>query len=191
MKILLIDNGSKYLGKLRHLLLDSGNEVKVEKWFAVNKEFAENFDIIVLSGGHQFSVLTNPDLFVNEIDLIKHLDKPIIGICLGFELIAYTFGANLTQSKKHEKGAFEIMPIKSGPIFAGINKFEVFESHSLAVPDLKRNKYLTALAKSTYGIEIIKHKTKPIYGFQFHPEMFVDKLTGDNIFLNTLNLLSH
>jgi len=46
------------------------------------------------------------------------------------------------------------------------------------------------MIKSRDGFEVIKHSTKPVYGFQFHPEMFEDKTCGDEIFKNTLGLLA-
>lgn len=41
------------------------------------------------------------------------------------------------------------------------------------------------------GVEIIKHKQKIIYGFQFHPEMFPDQTQGDELFANLINLVQN
>lgn len=191
MKTLIIDNGTKYLGKLRDLVRELDEDITIKKWWTVDSNFAKDFDLIVLSGGHQFSVVRNPELFKNEIELVKTLTKPILGICLGFEVIAYAYGATLTHSPKYEKGIFKIEKVTDSPIFTKVNDFEVFENHGIRVKNLKDNEFLVPLAESMYGIEIIKHKNKPIYGFQFHPEMFVNKLTGDDIFKNVFNILIH
>lgn len=63
----------------------------------------------------------------------------------------------------------------------------VFESHRFAIE--KISNVIEALATSDHGIEMIKHKDKPIYGLQFHPESFIDKTQGDEIFLKILENL--
>jgi carbamoylphosphate synthase small subunit len=47
------------------------------------------------------------------------------------------------------------------------------------------------LANSIEGIEIIKHKDKPIYGFQFHPEMFPNLSDGDELFANIVKIVQN
>ena len=69
------------------------------------------------------------------------------------------------------------------------NKEEVFvyESHRFVVDKVSED--IEILATSNDGIEFFKHKNKPIYGLQFHPEMFVDKTQGKEIFLKILEKL--
>jgi gamma-glutamyl-gamma-aminobutyrate hydrolase PuuD len=66
-------------------------------------------------------------------------------------------------------------------------KIKVFEAHHWAITDL--GKYLKGLAKSRTGYEIIKHKTKNIFGLQFHPEMLDNESAGDEIFRRIISKL--
>ena len=99
----------------------------------------------------------------------------------------YTFGAKLSTLADKQKGLVEVEVISNDGIFGETKHFMAYENHTIAIKTLSEE--LQGLAKSETGYEVIKHKTKPIYGFQFHPEIFQDVAYGDEIFINTLNLL--
>lgn len=177
MKVLLIDNGTKHLGKLQDLL--KNNEIHVYKLFSKYPDF-NSFDLVVLSGGSRISVVSAPEVFKQEIDLIKKSETPILGICEGCEIIAYAFESEL-QYLEHKTKGIKKIELTSNEFD---KKVEVYEAHHFAIKKLGRE--LTELAKSDGGVEIFKHKDKSIYGMQFHPEMFVDLTVGDEIFKKIL-----
>ncbi|MFH0755572.1 MAG: gamma-glutamyl-gamma-aminobutyrate hydrolase family protein [bacterium] len=185
MKILVINNGTGYLPQLKNLLSD--HTFKVVKYSEIETVNSEDFDAVILSGGHNFLVSRNGKQLKKEIDLVKNSKKPIFGICFGFEIIAHAFGAKLKLMPNKEHGILNIQIIKPDKIFLNISNFQVFENHRCVVRE-PTNKMLI-LACSKDGIEAFKHKTKPIYAVQFHPEIFVKKSCGDEIFYNFLNLI--
>lgn len=144
-------------------------------------------DLTVLSGGHHLYVTEHPEAYQTEIKFIKTSKKPILGVCLGAELVANTFGAKLEFLESKENGLVNIEVIENSPIFKNIPNFKVYENHRLTISSLPKE--LIGLARSEKGFEVIKHLTKPIYGFQFHPEMFEDKACGDEIFRNLIQSL--
>ncbi|MBX4204608.1 MAG: gamma-glutamyl-gamma-aminobutyrate hydrolase family protein [Candidatus Doudnabacteria bacterium] len=176
MKTLLIDNGSKYTKKLQKLCAAD----KTIDWQNLDIRQCANYDLIILSGGHLFPVVSHEKDFKDEIKLIKRLKKPIIGICLGSELIAHAYGASLVRMNRKKHGEIKIRG-KGGV-------FNVYESHRWAIKKLPAN--LVEIARSKDGVEIFRHKTKPIVGIQFHPEVLVSKTSGRNLFQNILNTLS-
>ncbi len=182
MKILIINNGTKYFSQLKKLLVNIPFETI--KYSKINSVDPNKFDAIILSGGHKFSVQGNENRLQNEINFIRNAKTKIFGICFGFEIIANAFGAKLERMRSKEKGILEIKVLKQEKIFSNLPNFQVFESHRWVVKEAAEN--LLALARSKDGIEAIKHKTRPIYAVQFHPEMFVDKTCGDEIFYNFL-----
>jgi GMP synthase-like glutamine amidotransferase len=182
MKILIVDNGTSYLPQLITLLGD--NIFHVVKYSEISFVIDNDFDAIVLSGGHDFSVSGNEDMFRKEMDFVKNSNKPIFGICLGFEIIASAFGAKLELMEKKERGILDIQITKPDEIFVNIPNFQVFESHRWVIKDPVDEFIVLACSKD--GIEAIKHKTKSIYAVQFHPEMFVEKTCGNEIFHNFL-----
>jgi len=183
MKILIIDNGTSYLSQLENLLSD--HSYQVVKYSEIDSINTDTFDATILSGGHDFPVKGNEEKLQKEIDFVKNSKKPIFGICFGFEIIASAFGAKLELMKSKERGIIDIEILEPDEIFSNIPNFQVFESHRWVVKEPASE--LIALASSRDGIEAIKHKTKPIYAVQFHPEVFVKKTCGDEIFQNFLN----
>ena len=185
MKILVIDNGTSYLSQLEYLL--SGQDIQVVRYSEINTVDVKKFDAVILSCGHNFSVVGNEKKIEKELDLVKNSGKPIFGICFGFEIIAYAFGAKLEFMKNKEHGILDIQIVEPDDLFLNIPHFQVFESHRWVVKEPAHD--LIILARSRDGIEAIKHRTKQIYAVQFHPEMFVKKTHGDKIFYNFLSLI--
>lgn len=178
MKVLIIDNHTKHIKKLRDLL--RGNTITVRKREVISLGGLEKFDLVILSGGsHVCPIKNHHKEYKKEIDFLKKTDKPVIGICLGFEIIAVAFGSSLKELGAREKGICKIK-FKN-------KKVEVYESHRFGIS--KTSDSLEVLAVSEDGPEAVKHKKKPIYGLQFHPEMFVQETDGDEIFAKIINEL--
>lgn len=187
MKILIIDNGSRYLNALKQLV--SSHVLTIKKYTEIVPVDTLNFDLVVLSGGHQFPVIGHEETFKKEIDLIKTASIPILGICLGFELIAHCFGASMKRMASKEKTILNISTKIVDPLFESIHGIQVYESHRWVVTKVGDD--LIPLADSKDGIEIIKHKDKLIYGFQFHPEMFPNQTQGDELFANFIKIVQN
>jgi GMP synthase-like glutamine amidotransferase len=185
MKLLVVDNGTSYLREL--LALFSEHEVMAVTRRGFSKEAAASCDAVVLSGGHSFTVSEHDREYANELDYIKNGSRPIIGICLGFELIAHAFGATLERLGENEKGIIKIKAVCQHPILSGLSEIEVYESHRWVIKNVQSP--LVELASSRDGCEVVAHETKPIFGFQFHPEMFPDKTTGKAIIKNCLKYI--
>lgn len=179
MKILLVDNGTTLLSKLKQLI---PGEETVERFDTFKHADALAYDLIILSGGSLFPVYGNEDKFNEEYECIKNAQVPIVGICLGFELIVTAFGGSLKKLHTQDKGIKEIQIVD--PSVSNAQTISVYEHHEWGgdmLPDV-----LKVLAYSTQGPEIIKHQTLPVYGMQFHPEHFVDTLAGDEVFFNII-----
>ncbi len=170
MKISVIDNETRFLSELvRFAENEGGNQVKVFSRDDIKPDEINSSDLIILSGGHKDPVSLNPEKYSAEIELVKSTDKPVLGICMGFEIIAYAFGSELERMHNKESKALELKWVVETPISSYFNTVKVQEHHRWRIKSLGLE--LTALAESQDGIEIIKHKDKPIYGFQFHPEL--------------------
>lgn len=167
MKILLVNNNTKHLTKLNFGL--AGHDVEIIDYAPGVELNAANKDLVILSGGggegreatdrHQ-----NGDLwYKDEIEFILRSEVPVLGICMGFELICHAYGSAVELLSKEMEGLSEIK-LLSG------QKIEQYESHDWGILSLKSNE-LEVRADSKSGIEIVKHKIKPIIGTQFHPEL--------------------
>jgi GMP synthase-like glutamine amidotransferase len=129
----------------------------------------------------------NEAIFQDEIHLIQKRLKPLIGICLGYELIVRAYSGELIQLPIKEKGVIPLTNIVNSPIFYELPNFNVYESHRWVAKRLPDS--LVGLAKSNDGYEVVQHVSKPHMGFQFHPEMCIDRTCGNDIFLNAIHYL--
>ena len=77
-----------------------------------------------------------------------------------------------TTSTYHGKKEIVTITKPEDPIFSGLNKNEIslVKRHSFYVSELPST-FESLAVSDTCETEIIKHKTKPIYGFQSHPEV--------------------
>ena len=133
------------------------------------------YDMIVLSGGgivaegRKRSLKRFSHLYEDQIKLVRETDKPTIGICLGCQIIGHAFGAELhKQFKTLRKGLFPIVAIRENDFMAGEEEAMVYQSNHWIITELPEE--LVCIAASGEGAEIIQHRTKPIWGVQFHPE---------------------
>lgn len=168
MKILLIDNHSKHREELIKLLK---NEAIVETQEQLNNSDIDLYDLVVLSGGSNTpSVFYNPSAYTKEIDFVKNTKSPVLGICLGSEIITKAFGGTLQDLGSTHRGEVLVtITDENLQDCIGSNYLRVYEAHEIITKDIPKD--FLVCAHSKHGIEIIKHKTKPIIGVQFHPEV--------------------
>jgi len=187
MKIILIDNYDSFTFNLYHYM--SSLKVKVDvirNDEITDKQIIRNkYDKIVISPGPG-----NPNQSGNCIKIVRSLYKkmPILGVCLGHQIIGQVFGSKIIQAKKLMHGKTSV--IKSNKI--GILKnlparFEATRYHSLIIDKKTLSKELEITAQTEDGIIMgIKHKEYNIHGVQFHPES-IKTIIGIKILKNFIN----
>ena len=102
--------------------------------------------------------------------------KRIIGICLGFQQILFSEGAQIVQQKKIYHGfQSEILVNKSSKLFKAGSKFKVGRYHSLKLkePFSVENFDITMRCVISGAAMSFENNIDKIYGFQFHPESFL------------------
>ena len=100
---------------------------------------------------------------------------PILGVCLGHQCIAYTFGAKIMRARRIMHGKTSMIHHDNKTIFNGLtDPFEATRYHSLIVDKetLPDSFEITAFADED-EIMGIRHKEIPLEGVQFHPESFL------------------
>src|SRR5258706_3391754 len=183
MRVMVVDNGSSYLQTLLNFLHEE--EVVVFKWSSNAVLNAGSYDAVIFSGESTTSIIADEEKYEKEIALVKSLDKPILGVCLGFELIAYSYGAQMKHVTVREALSMDIRIVKHDPIFNHIPVLQVYGGNRWVIDSL--GVFLETLGKSDEGIEIVKHKDKMMYGLQLQPEVIVDKTISESIFRNFIS----
>jgi GMP synthase-like glutamine amidotransferase len=184
MKTLLIDNGTTLLAQLQALL--PGDEL-VATYDRIPVD-AHEYDVVILSGSSRFPIHGNEAALAAEIDFIRTVTIPVIGICFGHELIVHAFGGEIEYLGGSQKGMVEIAVTAPHPMFGDRTMFTVYENHQYGARALPSS--LEPLAQAHDVVAVLKHKERPIYGFQFHPEHHTDTQYGDEVFLRLLKTVT-
>jgi GMP synthase (glutamine-hydrolysing) len=165
MKVLIINNNTSFLEELIEILKDFEYEIIDFKDF--KEKDAERFTHIILTGGDE---KLDFDLFSEEKKLIENSEKPILGICFGYQLIVKIFGGEPVKMNFKRQGYFDVKILKKDLILEGLEEIiKIYQSHWYFMKYL--GKELICLGESNFGIEIIKHRDRKLYGVQFHPEV--------------------
>ncbi len=112
---------------------------------------------------------------------------PILGVCLGHQCIAYTFGAKIIRARRIMHGKTSMIHHDNKTIFNGLtNPFEATRYHSLIInkETLASTFEISAFADQD-EIMGIRHKELPLEGIQFHPESFLT-MHGSKLIKNFL-----
>ena len=171
MKILLIDNYDSFTYNLYHYL--SALKCKVEIYrndkIKIDKIKKNNYQKIVISPGPG-----NPDQAGNCLKIVKHFYKtiPILGVCLGHQVIGQIFKSRIIVAKKLMHGKISLIQHNGKGIFKNIKKI-IFGTryHSLIIDRKTLGKDLIITAETKDKIIMgIMHKKYNVHGVQFHPE---------------------
>lgn len=172
MKILLINNHTQHLTELSAAL--EGNDVEIRSYQPGVDFSCEDKDLIILSGGGGEGLEINDEhkpgrlWYYDQMEFIRSCQKPIVGICMGFEVISRAFGAQVKEMGYLIERFADLNTTGQGQTLFGKPELRQFEAHSWHVPEAPQG--FDVLAASATGVEIIKHQSRPILATQFHPE---------------------
>ncbi len=125
------------------------------------------------------------------IDLIRANDSiPLLGVCLGHQAIAEAFGARVVRGDVPVHGKVSEVRHAGERLFAGCPApMHTARYHSLVVARETLSDDLLIDAETNDGtIMALSHRTRPVFGIQFHPESFGTS-GGDQLILNFLGAL--
>ncbi len=123
---------------------------------------------LILSGGpssvySENAPLPDPGIF--------ELGVPVLGICYGLQLMAHLLGGAVEPRREREYGKAELEILRDSPLLEGIRSGNVvWMSHGDAVTRLPRGFRSVARTRNSPRA-VIEHRSRPIYGLQFHPEV--------------------
>jgi anthranilate synthase component 2 len=170
-QILVIDNYDSFTWNLVHYLEELGAETRVVRndEMTVEEALASGADGVLLSPGP-----CSPNEAGICVGLIQKAPEglPILGVCLGHQAIGQAFGGEVITAKEIRHGKLSEIRQTGGDLFAGLPEtYQVVRYHSLAVRPEDLPEILVADAFTEDGeVMALHHKTRPIYGVQFHPE---------------------
>ena len=187
-KIILIDNYDSFTFNLYHYLSSLKVHVDVIRNDKItSKEILKRrYSKIVISPGPG-----NPDQSGNCLKIVKSLYKriPILGVCLGHQIIGQVFGSKIIQARKLMHGKTSKITTKKNGILKNLPKtFEATRYHSLIIDKKSLSSDLEITAETKDGLIMgVQHKKYDVHGVQFHPESIKTKL-GMKILKNFIRI---
>ena len=187
MKVLLIDNYDSFTYNLFHYISKFNCKVDVVRNDKIRSQdiIKNKYKKIVISPGPG-----NPSQAGNCLKIVEdiHKDFPILGVCLGHQIIGQAFGSKIIRAKKIMHGKMSKIYFNKVGIFKNFKSpFKATRYHSLIV-DKKTLPDCLSITAETKNKTImgIMHNEYDIHGVQFHPESINTKV-GIKLIKNFIN----
>lgn len=160
-KVAIIDFGIKQ-NIIRNFVKRGCNVTVFPYDFKAEEVLDINPDLVFLSNGPG-----DPEDMGEAVNEIKKIvgKKPIVGICLGHQLLALTLGGETKKLKFGHRGC-------NHPVKDLINNrvHITSQNHGYYVATLPENMEITHVSMNDGTVEGMRHKELPIFSVQFHPE---------------------
>ena len=187
--ILLIDNFDSFTFNLFHFLGDLGVAVEVRRNNALTSQeaLALRPEAIVFSPGP--CTPTEAGICLPLIGAAAAAGVPLFGVCLGHQSIGQAFGGTVERAPEPVHGKVWDIHHRGTDVFAGLpSPFRATRYHSLVVRRDNLPAELEATAWTEDGLVMgLAHRSKPIWGVQFHPESIASQ-HGHDLLRNFLTL---
>ncbi len=186
--LLLIDNYDSFTYNLVHYLGELGTESRVVRNDEITaaEAFAMKPGAIVMSPGP-----CDPDAAGICLELVETAppEMPILGVCLGHQAIGQACGGEVVRCHEILHGKLSSITQTGAGLFKGLPQGNsVTRYHSLVVKPESLPDCLTITARSQSGVIMgLAHKSRPVYGVQFHPESIASE-HGHALLKNFLEL---
>lgn len=190
MKIAVIDNIDSFVYNLVQYIGELGPEPQVLKKDSDIEEVQEiDPDGIVISPGPG-----KPEDSGISPEVVRKFGKetPMLGVCLGHQIIAYAYGGEISKASQLMHGKTSMISHEEGELYRGIsNPFEATRYHSLIVDNSSLPDCFQVTARTENNPEVImgiEHEDYPVMGVQFHPEAILTS-SGKKIIKNFLRVV--
>ncbi|MDE1190849.1 MAG: glutamine-hydrolyzing GMP synthase [Arachidicoccus sp.] len=186
-KIIILDFGSQYTQLIARAVREANVYCDIIPY---NKDFAfdEHLKGVILSG----SPCSVNDNEAPNVDIRSFITKvPVLGICYGAQLTAKVFDGVVEKSDKREYGRAQMLVQEEDTLLSGIpHKSQVWMSHSDSIKSLPEGFEILAVTDSipVAAFKYNSNATKPLYGLQFHPEVY-HSTEGKKILFNFLTAI--
>ena len=171
--IVILDFGGQYCHLISRRIREMNVYTEIMPYDASINEIIQleermNVKGIILSGSP--SSVRKEDAYIVSKDVLES-GFPILGLCYGHQLIAETYGGDVQRSEKREYGPTIMYIDKPVEILKGLGSVEkVWMSHGDTVFSIPNDFELLAHTHVS-PVAAFRHKKKPIYGLQCHPEV--------------------
>lgn len=166
--ILLIDFGSSKAPFIADAV-DEFMDVKTVGFLDFSLDDLDSIRGVILSGAPILVTEIDMSDYLQKMNWLKATELPVLGICFGHQLIGILHGA-FASMMKADRDWQTIEAFETSPLLDRLPaEFQMMEDHceTISIPQ-----GFNLIASSDACVnEIMQHKTKPLFGVQFHPEV--------------------
>jgi len=168
-KVLVLDFGSQYAQLIARRVRQQNVYCEIIRHDIAAQRIRELAPKgLILSGGP--SSVYEPDAPQCDPELFQ-LGLPVLGICYGMQIACQALGGQVQNTPAREYGRAHCRVTKPNELFAGVPEaIDVWMSHGDQVSQTS-NEFVPLAVTDTCPIAAVKHRSLPIYGLQFHPEV--------------------
>lgn len=167
-KALIIDHDDSFIWNIKFWLEPEFNTTIINHSALSElpnpKQFCEKFDLIIFSPGPK-----SPSDYPASLNLLRSLAQPVVGICLGFQMMISIAEGQVAPYSPPLHGKTSALDCAKLTEF---HNLAVARYHSLHCIPSEQFKIL-AYTQDDRTVMWAQHKTKKHLGFQFHPESFL------------------
>ena len=183
LRVLLVDNYDSFAYNLVQALRALGATVEVIRndAVAVDELLERCPDRYVISPGP-----CSPDEAGISVELCRRAEAPLLGVCLGHQSLVQAFGGRIGRAERVVHGKATPVAHEGRGLFRALpNPFPAARYHSLAAIDVPPCFEVTARTADRGELMAVRHRDRPLYGVQFHPESYLTP-DGNTLLANFL-----
>ena len=168
-KVLILDFGSQYAQLIARRVREQNVYCEIVRHNITAARIQELAPRgLILSGGP--SSVYEPGAPQCDPEIFR-LGIPVLGICYGMQVACQALGGRVTNAPAREYGRAEVTITSHSDLFAGLpEEITVWMSHGDQVESVSDD-FIPLARTETCPIAAVKHRTLPVYGLQFHPEV--------------------
>ena len=188
----MVDHYDSYVYNLVSDFQSLGAEVKPVRSDCIDFESLKRLDRqkelqgLILSPGPG-----SPEECVKSVELVRRFTGrvPILGVCLGHQIICHAFGGRIIKGSRPMHGKLTPVRHRQEELFAGLPQdFLVTRYHSLTADKAGLPETLRVDAVSPdREVMAVSHRSEPVWGVQFHPEAVLTEY-GPELLANYMRL---
>lgn len=176
--ILIVDNYDSFVFNIARYFEELGTATKVVRNDAVTNEDLRAQAIVISPGP------CTPQEAGASLSIVREFSGkiPILGVCLGHQVMGEVFGGQVVRAKRPLHGEASEITHNGTGVFTDLPQgFSAGRYHSLIVEDVEGTELFVTARSAEGEIMGLQHKTHPTFGVQFHPESILTEHGYDMI----------